>query len=104
MRSQLLVYFTFCIFHQRKEKNNCAYDNILPSLKNLRMLVACVYNPSYLRGRDQVDCGSKPARQIVHETLFQKYPMQKMTGGVAQIHEDLNSNPRTTEKEKRIEF
>jgi hypothetical protein len=30
--------------------------------------------------------------------------MQKMTGGVAQIHEDLNSNPRTTEKEKRIEF
>jgi hypothetical protein len=35
-------------------------------------LVAHACNPNYLGGRDQEDQGSKPAGQIVHETLSQK--------------------------------
>jgi hypothetical protein len=33
-----------------------------------------IYNPSYSGGRDQEDCGSKAAPQIVQKTLSQKYP------------------------------
>jgi hypothetical protein len=32
------------------------------------VLVAHAYNPSYLEGKDQEDCGLRPAGQIVHET------------------------------------
>jgi hypothetical protein len=41
-------------------------------------------NPSYSAGKDQEAHGSKPARQIVCETLSRKNPSQKMAGGVAQ--------------------
>jgi hypothetical protein len=36
--------------------------------------VAHVCNPSYSGGSNKEDCGLKSARQIVHETLSQKYP------------------------------
>jgi hypothetical protein len=39
---------------------------------------------SYSGGRDQEDCGLKPAGQTVHETLSQKNPSQKRVRGVAQ--------------------
>jgi hypothetical protein len=45
--------------------------------------VAHACNPSYSGGRDKEDCGPRPA-QIVHKTLSQKNPSQKMAGGVAQ--------------------
>jgi hypothetical protein len=40
--------------------------------------VTHAYNPSYSRGRDQEDCGSK---QIVHKSLSQKYLSQKKRAG-----------------------
>jgi hypothetical protein len=46
--------------------------------------VACASNPSYSGGRDREDCSSKPAGQIVCETLSQKYLTPKGAGGVAQ--------------------
>jgi hypothetical protein len=46
------------------------------------MAHAC--NPSYSGGRDQEDQGSKPVRQIVHETYLEKKPSQKRAGRVAQ--------------------
>jgi hypothetical protein len=50
------------------------------------MPVAHACNSSYPGGRAQEDCGLKPAGQIVHESLFQKYPSKKkkMAGEVAQ--------------------
>jgi hypothetical protein len=46
--------------------------------------VAQVCDPSYLRGRDQEDRGSKQPRQIVLETLSQKKNHQgKKKGGRA---------------------
>jgi hypothetical protein len=39
------------------------------------VLVAHTYNPSYSGGRDQEDQGSKPARQIVHKTLYLEKPI-----------------------------
>jgi hypothetical protein len=41
-------------------------------------------NPSYSGGRNQNNCGSTPAPQIVRKTLSQKHPSQKRTGRVAQ--------------------
>jgi hypothetical protein len=46
--------------------------------------VAHAYSPSYSGGRNQEDYGSKPAQQILSETLSQKYPAQKRPGRVAQ--------------------
>jgi hypothetical protein len=46
------------------------------------VLVAHMCNPTYSGGRDQEDCGSKQPRQIVLETLSQKNPSQKGSGGV----------------------
>jgi hypothetical protein len=46
--------------------------------------VAHACNPSYSAGRDQEDQVSKPAGQIVHETLSQKNPSRKRAGVVAQ--------------------
>jgi hypothetical protein len=51
-------------------------------------LVAHACNPSYTGGRDQEDRGSKPAQQIVRETLSQKHPTQKRSGGVSQGYQD----------------
>jgi hypothetical protein len=48
------------------------------------VLVAHAYNPSYLGGRDQEDCGSKPAEaNSSWEPIF-KNPSQKRAGGVTQ--------------------
>jgi hypothetical protein len=48
------------------------------------MPVAHACNPRYLGGKDQEDCSSKPARQIVCETLSQKTHHKKSSDGVAQ--------------------
>jgi hypothetical protein len=54
-------------------------------------------NPSYSGGRDQEDCSSKPARQIVHETLSQKYPSQKGLVEWLKV-KTLNSSPNNEKK------
>jgi hypothetical protein len=54
--------------------------------------VAQAYNPSYSRGRDKEDGISKPAWEIVHKTLSQKYPTLKKAGGIVQLVEHLHSN------------
>jgi hypothetical protein len=41
--------------------------------------LAHTYNPSYMAGRDQEDCGSKIAQAKNCETLSQKYPTQAGT-------------------------
>jgi hypothetical protein len=46
--------------------------------------VAHSCNPSYSGSRDQKAHGSKPAQEIVHETLSRKNPSQKRTDEVAQ--------------------
>jgi hypothetical protein len=46
--------------------------------------VAHTCNPRYSGGRDQRDRGSKPAQQIVHETLSRKNPSQKRAAGVTE--------------------
>jgi hypothetical protein len=38
------------------------------------MPVAHTYNPGYSEGRDQEDCGSRPAWQIVLQDLISKKP------------------------------
>jgi hypothetical protein len=40
-------------------------------------------NPSYSRGRNQEDPGSKPARQIVHQIQSSKTLHKNRAGGVA---------------------
>jgi hypothetical protein len=45
-------------------------------------ITAHACNPSYSGGRDQEDRSSKPAEQLVHETLSQKNPSPKRAGGV----------------------
>jgi hypothetical protein len=56
--------------------------------------VAHTCNPSYSRGRDQEDLGSKAAWVIVHETLSQKKPSKNRADRVAQ-GEALRSIPST---------
>jgi hypothetical protein len=56
-------------------------SSILLSIK-MKLDYSC--NPSYSGGRDQEDCGSKPARQIVCKTLSQKTLQKNKAGGVAQ--------------------
>jgi hypothetical protein len=46
--------------------------------------VAHTYNPSYSRGRDQEDYGSKPAQANSSRDPISKNPLQKRAGGVAQ--------------------
>jgi hypothetical protein len=46
--------------------------------------VAHACNPSSSGSRNQEDCSSKPARQIVYETLPPRNPSQKWTGEVPQ--------------------
>jgi hypothetical protein len=43
-----------------------------------------VYNPSYTAGRDQEDCGLKPARANSSVRPYLKKPFTKRAGGVAQ--------------------
>jgi hypothetical protein len=64
------------------------------------VLVTHISNPSYSGGRDLEDFGLKPAWQIVHKTLSQKYPSQKRGGVVAQS-ESPEFKPRTGKKEKK---
>jgi hypothetical protein len=57
-------------------------------------------NSSYSRGRDQEDCGSKPAWQIVPRDPIWKNPSLKRTGGVAQgIGPEFK--PSTAKKKKK---
>jgi hypothetical protein len=62
--------------------------------------VAHTCNPSFAGGRDQEGRSSKPARQIVCNTLSQKYPSQK---GLAERlkMKAISSSPSTTKKEKK---
>jgi hypothetical protein len=46
--------------------------------------VAHVCNPSYSGGRDQQDCGVKPAWANSFRDPISKNPSQKRAGGVAQ--------------------
>jgi hypothetical protein len=47
------------------------------------VVYAC--NPSYSGGRDQEDCGSKPAwANSARDSILKKYPSQKRAGEVAQ--------------------
>jgi hypothetical protein len=46
------------------------------------VLVARTCNPCYSGGRDQEDQLEAILRQIVHETLSQKYVSQKRSGGM----------------------
>jgi hypothetical protein len=47
--------------------------------------VAHACNPSYSRGRDQEDCGSKPAwAKSSSNPISKKNPSQERAGGVAQ--------------------
>jgi hypothetical protein len=48
-------------------------------------------NPIYLGDKDQDDLSSRTARQIVQETLSQKYPTQKRAAEIAQVVECLPS-------------
>jgi hypothetical protein len=65
--------------------------------------VAHACNPSYLGGRNQEDHSSKPSRQIVFETLSQKYPSQKRIGGVAQSVGS-EFKPQYRKKKKKTHF
>jgi hypothetical protein len=46
--------------------------------------VAHACNPSYSGGRDQEDCGSKPAHAHSSRDPILKIPITKRTGGVVQ--------------------
>jgi hypothetical protein len=46
--------------------------------------VAHAYNPKYIGGRNQEDCGWSQPREIVHETLAWKNPLWNRAGGMAQ--------------------
>jgi hypothetical protein len=50
--------------------------------KNCWAPVAHTCNPSYSGGRYEEDRGSKPSRQIVHETLSRKKKINKRTVAV----------------------
>jgi hypothetical protein len=75
------------IYSVLKEKQNqtAATTTYLPMKKKLssQASVACSYNPSYSEGR-RFEVQSQH-RQIVHETLPQKYLIQKRAGGMAQV-------------------
>jgi hypothetical protein len=49
-----------------------------------RELLAHTCNPGYSGGKDQEDCGSKPAWANSSQDPISKNPSQKKTGGVAQ--------------------
>jgi hypothetical protein len=51
------------------------------------------------KGSGRSRCKATP-RQIVQETLFQKYPTQNRTGGVAQVVEHLPSKCEKKRKER----
>jgi hypothetical protein len=48
-------------------------------------------NPSYSKGRDQEDLVQSQPRQIILETLSQKYSTQNIAAGVAQVVRHLPS-------------
>jgi hypothetical protein len=48
---------------------------------------SCWYNLSHLGGRNQKDCALRLPRQIVLETLSQKYTTQESASRVAQVVE-----------------
>jgi hypothetical protein len=62
--------------------------------------VAHICNPSYSGSREQGDHSSKPARQIIHETLSRRNPSQKRAGGVAQ-GEGHEFKPQYCKKKKK---
>jgi hypothetical protein len=63
-------------------------------------------NPSYSGGRDQEDHSSKPAWQIVHETLSRKKkPSPKKAGRVAQgVGPEFQPQYHKKEKERKKEI
>jgi hypothetical protein len=70
-------------------------------MRHSQALVAHTCNPSYSEGRDQEDCGSKPAQANSSWDLILRNPSQKMAGGVAQ---DVGSEfkPQYRKKKKII--
>jgi hypothetical protein len=63
--------------------------------------VAHIYNPNYSGDRDQEDRGSKPAQQIVHETLSQKKTIIKKGGWWSSSRCRPSSSPSTAKKKKK---
>jgi hypothetical protein len=63
------------------------------------VLVAQSCNPSYSGGRDQEDCGSKPAWANSSRDCILKNPSQKRAGGVAQ-GEGPEFKPSTAKEKK----
>jgi hypothetical protein len=72
------------------------------SLQN-QALVTCTCNPSYLRGRDQEDHGSKPTWANSLQDLSRKYPTPNRAGRVAQVVECLPSKCEASGPPKRKE-
>jgi hypothetical protein len=68
--------------------------------------VAHTYNPSYLGGGSQEDCGSRPVQASSLQDPISKITRVKWTGGMVQVveehllcnHEALSSNPSPTKK------
>jgi hypothetical protein len=62
-------------------------------------------NPSYSGGRDRRIEVQSHSRQIVHETLSQKHPSQKINGGGELVEwlkvKTLSSSPSTAKKKKK---
>jgi hypothetical protein len=65
--------------------------------------VAHTCNPSYSGGRDQEDCGSKPAQANSSQDPIFKKPFTKRAGGVAQ-GVGLKFVPQYHKKKKKKEF
>jgi hypothetical protein len=68
-----------------------------------RVLVAHACNPSYSGGRDQEDCGSKPAQaNSLQDLISKKLITEKGLVEWLKVY-TLSSNPRTTKKERKKE-
>jgi hypothetical protein len=84
----------------------CVAQNSSNGIGSSQVLVAHTYNPRYLGGWDQEDCGSRPAWANSSQNPISKIIRTKWTGGVAQAVEfllckceALNSNPNPTKNE-----
>jgi hypothetical protein len=61
-----------------------SFPSCIKNFSDSQVPVAHTCNPSYSESRDQEDCGSKPAVQIVHGTLSWKHPTQNKAGSADQ--------------------
>jgi hypothetical protein len=69
-----------------------------------QVLVAHTCNLSYLRGRDQKDCGSKLAWVNSSQDPISKIPNTKKGSSLPSKRKVLRSNSSTTKKKKNLEY